>query len=175
MGHQQITNMLRILIISTLAYLGFAQDCPREWREFQDSCYYLVGTEMDWFSADKYCSLYDPTSYKVHLVSIETSAEQEFLADYALTSGVFGWNYWTSLNRIDFEQGWAWAGANQVKMVYQAWGPGQPGGDGACVQMWASQRYRWDDVPCDDAFLNSVGAICEVKKANVPYLPRLNV
>merc|ERR1711894_399361 len=168
MGHQQITNMLRILIISTLAYLGFAQDCPREWREFQDSCYYLVGTEMDWFSADKYCSLYDPTSYKVHLVSIESSAEQEFLADYALTSGTFGLGYWTSGNRIDETQAWLWARTN-TRFRYFNWAPLEPSGNGLCVQMWASSFFQWDDVSC---FAIDIGAICEVEKADlVNFVP----
>merc|ERR1711976_961871 len=56
-------------------------DCPEAWVPFENSCYYILNVPLDWFGAEKYCTMFDPTQYRVHLVSVESQREQEFLAN----------------------------------------------------------------------------------------------
>merc|ERR1712076_12459 len=45
----EVLSMFRLVLLAAFASLAVGQNCPDLWREWGDSCYYLVGVEFDWF------------------------------------------------------------------------------------------------------------------------------
>ena len=54
-------------------------ECPPYFVRYQNTCYRFVAEPMTWFQAAYYCTLFTPTTYKSHLVAIESFAEHEFM------------------------------------------------------------------------------------------------
>ena len=63
------------------------KSCPAEFTEFQGSCYRWVWVEdflldgLVWTEAGRYCNNFGKDDYDVHLVTIESKAEMDFIAN----------------------------------------------------------------------------------------------
>ncbi|KAI0228071.1 hypothetical protein LSAT2_021440, partial [Lamellibrachia satsuma] len=61
--------------------------CPEGFVRFGRSCYYFVPSSLNWFDADQFCTMFVPQTYNVHLVSVESREEQDFLYKYITNDG----------------------------------------------------------------------------------------
>ncbi|XP_075014274.1 C-type lectin domain family 4 member D-like [Calonectris borealis] len=75
--------------------------CPKGWKRFQKSCYYLSDDEMPWAQSEQNC-----TGMGSHLVVINTNAEQTFVTN-ELRQSPIGTNYYIGL-RAQVVGQWQW-------------------------------------------------------------------
>ncbi|XP_063999496.1 C-type lectin domain family 4 member E-like isoform X1 [Pogoniulus pusillus] len=96
--------------------------CPKDWKLFQGSCYYLSTDALSWVESGQNC-----TGMGSHLVVINSKAEQEFLS--SLAKGVFTEayesKYYIGLSTQENGQ-WQWVDQTPYKKADTFWKPGEP-------------------------------------------------
>ncbi|KAJ8036335.1 Macrophage mannose receptor 1 [Holothuria leucospilota] len=130
--------------------------CPAGWNLYRDSCYYSDTSQLNWNSAETYC-----TNQNAHLVAINDEDEQSYISMRVAGIGVDTWiglhdtgnrdNYvWTDGSSLDIDN---WADGN----------PNYPPSGEACVAAKAqdSMEGQWDDMGCT----TNKPYICEKPKA----------
>ncbi|XP_040450273.1 C-type lectin domain family 4 member A isoform X2 [Falco naumanni] len=73
-----LTSLLLLLVCVALVVVLFEGGltcCPKGWKRFQGSCYYLSTDVMSWDDSKQNC-----TGMGSHLVVINSEAEQDFLS-----------------------------------------------------------------------------------------------
>ncbi|XP_061328230.1 C-type lectin domain family 6 member A-like isoform X3 [Pezoporus flaviventris] len=96
--------------------------CPKGWKHFEGSCYYLSGDMMSWADSQQNC-----TGMGSHLVVINSEAEQDFL--FNLVKGVFSNTYETKyyIGLTAYKPGqWQWVDQTPYDMTTTFWKPGEP-------------------------------------------------
>ncbi|XP_030335735.1 C-type lectin domain family 4 member E-like isoform X3 [Strigops habroptila] len=96
--------------------------CPKGWKRFQGSCYYLSDDVMSWAASEQNC-----TGMGSHLVVINSKAEQDFL--FNLAKGVFTTAYETKyyIGLTAYKTGqWQWVDQTPYKKTTTFWKPGEP-------------------------------------------------
>ncbi|XP_028941907.1 C-type lectin domain family 4 member E [Antrostomus carolinensis] len=96
--------------------------CPKGWKRFQESCYYLSDDMMSWAESEQNC-----TGMGSHLVVIDSRAEQEFL--FNLAKGVFSNAYETKyyIGLTSHKNGqWQWVDQTPYEKAATFWKPGEP-------------------------------------------------
>ncbi|NXD67623.1 CLC4E protein, partial [Eolophus roseicapillus] len=127
--------------------------CPKGWKRFQGSCYYLSGDVMSWAASEQNC-----TGMGSHLVVINSKAEQDFLSK-EVKKPSRGENHYIGLSAQDVGQ-WHWVDQTPFNVTAAFWREGEPSNPGheKCVVIHrASGAFNnWNDVQC-----NSHNRICE--------------
>merc|ERR1711976_418444 len=163
---QVAVNMKSFICIGVLFGLALsvsAQDCPRDWVQYEDRCYYVITNAVNWFEADNYCTFLLPGTYKVHLAAINSPQEQQWLQNYLASEPGYRFrNFWTSGNNLDRRVGWKWSSTGGA-VSYTNWAPGEPNASGECMQIWGEVGYQWDDADC----YGPINFICEVGAADL--------
>jgi len=128
--------------------------------------YQVVRGELSWPEAKKRCE-----EMGGHLVSITSPEEQEFVCSLIAQSGIpvdrrpgtsDQWAEWRDklwLGGTDEGSEGRWRWVDGSPWEYAPWVPGQPGGDGNCLNICPHFGGGWNDGSVKDYFL--VGFICE--------------
>ncbi|XP_075269333.1 C-type lectin domain family 4 member A-like [Opisthocomus hoazin] len=126
--------------------------CPKGWKRFQKSCYYLSADLMPLAESEQNC-----TGMGSHLAVITSEAEQTFLTRQ-LPQPRAGVNYYIGLRAQEVGQ-WQWVDGTPFNETAAFWRRGEPSNvtDEMCVVIHAiSTMYNWNDVPCKEHY-----RICE--------------
>ncbi|KAM4670560.1 C-type lectin domain family 4 member A isoform 1-T1 [Amazona ochrocephala] len=127
--------------------------CPKGWKRFQGSCYYLSGDVMSWADSEQNC-----TGMGSHLVVINSKAEQDFLSK-EVKKPTRGENHYIGLSAQKMGQ-WQWVDQTPFNMTAAFWREGEPSNPDyeKCVVIHQTSGVlnNWNDVQC-----NSHNRICE--------------
>ncbi|XP_031591433.2 collectin-12 [Oreochromis aureus] len=127
--------------------------CPREFRNFGDSCYYFSSgsQRLNFDEANRFC-----TNRSAHMLIINNNEEQQFVKKAITGKGYF----WLGLSDREEENVWKWV--DGTIPVFTKWKPGQPDNwkhgheDGEdCAGL--IHEANWNDFYCTDR----IGFICE--------------
>ncbi|NXA52164.1 CLC4D protein, partial [Nothocercus julius] len=122
--------------------------CPKEWKYFQKSCYYLSTDYMSWNDSKTNCS-----GMGSHLVVIKTEAEQVFLSTWIKENIKYGKrnNYFIGLSAQKVGQ-WHWVDQTPFNVTAAFWRIGEPSNvkNEKCVVIhWNEEKHwNWNDIPC---------------------------
>ncbi|NXO40011.1 CLC4D protein, partial [Locustella ochotensis] len=96
--------------------------CPKGWRFFQGSCYYLSLDTMSWAESEQNC-----TGMGSHLVVINSRAEQEFLFNLTKekVTNIYETKYYIGLAAYKSGQ-WQWVDQTPYENTATFWKPGEP-------------------------------------------------
>ncbi|XP_020655518.3 asialoglycoprotein receptor 1 [Pogona vitticeps] len=127
--------------------------CPKDWRSFQESCYWVSRTTASWDDAKRNCERMNS-----HLVIINSPAEQRFIIQQKRPG--FTWIGLTDVTRV-----WKWVDGSDYTLNKEDWAEGQPdhwyghnlGGGEDCVHM--TRLGPWNDNHCSRQLL----WICELE------------
>ncbi|XP_065531253.1 C-type lectin domain family 4 member A isoform X3 [Lathamus discolor] len=126
--------------------------CPKGWKRFQGSCYYLSGDATSWANSEQNC-----TGMGSHLVVITSKAEQDFLSK-EVKKPLRGENHYIGL--IAQMGQWHWVDQTPFNVTAAFWREGEPSNpdDEKCVVIHRTSGLlnNWNDVQC-----NSHHRICE--------------
>ncbi|KFO93108.1 C-type lectin domain family 4 member E, partial [Buceros rhinoceros silvestris] len=90
--------------------------CPKGWKRFQESCYYLSTDTMSWVKSEQNC-----TGMGSRLVVIESAAEQVL---ERCTTDAYETKFYIGLA---YESGeWQWVDQTPYKKAATFWKPGEP-------------------------------------------------
>ncbi|KAM6292358.1 C-type lectin domain family 4 member A-like [Porphyrio hochstetteri] len=115
--------------------------CPKGWKLFQKSCYYISDNTMNWNASVQNCS-----GMGSHLVVINSKEEQEFLTKELLSSPKE--NFYIGLRAWKVRE-WHWI--DHTPFTVEFWRPGEPSNveKEKCVVIHAIPGIQnWNDVPC---------------------------
>ncbi|NXE29542.1 CLC4D protein, partial [Ardeotis kori] len=132
--------------------------CPKAWKRFHKSCYYLSDDMMPLAESVKNC-----TEMGSHLVVINSEAEQAFLTQ-ALQQFPKGTNYYIGLSAQEVSQ-WQWVDRTPYNESATFWRTGEPSNviPEMCVVIHSnSQIHNWNDVRCNRHY-----RICEAPAVTV--------
>ncbi|NXI70099.1 CLC4D protein, partial [Anseranas semipalmata] len=86
--------------------------CPKGWRRFQESCYYISADKMSWGESEQNCS-----GMGSHLVVFNTEAEQIKYVQEA--------NFYIGLSAEEVGQ-WHWVDRTPYNVTAAFWRSGEP-------------------------------------------------
>ncbi|XP_048240434.1 zinc metalloproteinase-disintegrin-like NaMP isoform X2 [Haliotis rufescens] len=144
---------------STSHYQAGCLSCPDDWVAHDGSCYSFVTSQKTWSEAMTSCQ-----ASGANLVSIETSAENEFLKKFLLRFSTCssGWSSWVGGTDKLVEGQWLWSNTGRT-VSYTDWGDNQPdngqSSSNDCMLMCFSEKYRWGGEDCG----TKQSSICEKK------------
>ncbi|KFV64424.1 C-type lectin domain family 4 member D [Dryobates pubescens] len=119
--------------------------CPRDWKLFQESCYYLSSDKLSWAESEQNC-----TGMGAHLVVINSKAEQNFLSK-ELQKYRKGENYYIGLKAQELE-GWHWVDQTPFNETAAFWRIGEPshtyGEDCVVIHRLSEAPNNWNNVGC---------------------------
>ncbi|XP_064265961.1 C-type lectin domain family 4 member E-like [Passer domesticus] len=96
--------------------------CPKGWRRFQRSCYFLSPDTMSWPESEQNCS-----GMGSQLVVISSKAEQEFLFNLAKekATNIYETKFYIGLSA--YKNGkWQWVDQTPYENTVTFWKPGEP-------------------------------------------------
>ncbi|XP_053791105.1 C-type lectin domain family 4 member A-like isoform X2 [Vidua chalybeata] len=128
--------------------------CPKGWRRFQGSCYFLSPDTMSWSESAQNC-----TGMGSQLVVINSKAEQEFLS-VQIGQLMRRDNFYIGLFLEKVGQ-WQWVDKTPYNGTPMFWREGEPSpGHENCTVMHAPEKalYNWNNVKPDTMHHR----ICEV-------------
>ncbi|XP_030906039.2 C-type lectin domain family 4 member E isoform X2 [Melopsittacus undulatus] len=126
--------------------------CPKGWKRFQGSCYYLSGDAMSWADSEQNC-----TGMGSHLVVINSKAEQDFLSK-EVRKLLRGENHYIGLSAQMGQ--WHWVDQTPFNVTAAFWREGEPSNPEyekcVVIHRTSAARNNWNDVQC-----KSHNRICE--------------
>ncbi|XP_069721180.1 C-type lectin domain family 4 member D-like isoform X2 [Phaenicophaeus curvirostris] len=132
--------------------------CPKSWKRFKKSCYYMSVDMMNWDNSEQNC-----TGMGSHLVVINTTAEQTFLTE-VLQQSPRGTNYYIGLTAPAVGQ-WQWVDQTPYNESAVFWRSKEPSNvpTEMCVVIHTKKDIKnWNDVPCENHY-----RICEAAAETV--------
>ncbi|XP_038078743.1 echinoidin-like [Patiria miniata] len=133
--------------------------CPPPWRAFQGHCYLWVDKPMSWMDAERYCQMLSHPGKMVHLASIHSEEEDEFIKMYVRKSSASPTPtpYWIGCSDIEQEGHFRWSDGSDVS--YEGWWPGEPNnvGEEDCTENLFQFSGKWNDVRC----MNENNFVCK--------------
>jgi hypothetical protein len=141
------------------------QGCPKNWKEYGNSCYPFVIPIMSWEDSRANC-----LRYGADLVSILNSAEVDFINKQTKALGIH-YKFWIGLFRnkttSDPKEGWTWSDGSNFTNPQQ-WLPGEPNNyqnNEKCAELSAhSKQWKlWNDFNCAKLY----SSICKRKKGTL--------
>uniref|UniRef100_A0A8D0F8R6 C-type lectin domain-containing protein n=1 Tax=Strix occidentalis caurina TaxID=311401 RepID=A0A8D0F8R6_STROC len=133
--------------------------CPKGWKLFQKSCYYISGNVMPWAESVQNC-----TGMGSHLVVINSEAEQVFISEKIQQSSK-GFHYFIGLSAEKVGQ-WQWVDQTPFNVSAAFWRKGEPSDtdDQKCVaiQRASEPPNNWNDLTCEHHY-----RVCEAAAVTV--------
>ncbi|XP_038059527.1 snaclec CHH-B subunit beta-like [Patiria miniata] len=148
-----------LLVDSGVAALCSSPYCPPPWRAFQGHCYLWVDKPMPWIDAERYCQMLSHPGKMVHLASIHSQEEDEFIKDYVKSaSDVWTPSYWIGFTDIEGKNRFQWSDGSASS--YLGWGPLEPSSPGYedCVECRDDFSHQWNDLLCSE----SIRFVCKL-------------
>ncbi|XP_061328232.1 C-type lectin domain family 4 member A isoform X1 [Pezoporus flaviventris] len=143
-----ISLLLLLLCIALVAVLGeyVWACCPKGWKRFEGSCYYLSGDMMSWSDSEQNC-----TGMGSHLVVINSEAEQDFLSKEVKKHPRRD-NHYIGLSAQMGQ--WHWVDQTPFNVTAAFWREGEPSNPDyeKCVVIHRTSRAlnNWNDIQCSD-------------------------
>ncbi|KAG5866915.1 hypothetical protein JTB14_001413 [Gonioctena quinquepunctata] len=107
---------------------------------------YYIGNifKGNFFHAQQFCRYHG-----MHLLSIATTEENEFVKEEISKSGDGGKSFWTSGTRLPDSQKWIWMSTGK-SVVFSSWDNGEPKDkDKECIEILISnENLVWKNVDC---------------------------
>ncbi|XP_071789713.1 hepatic lectin-like [Asterias amurensis] len=132
-----------------------ADICPPDWHRYDESCYFIITSMMNWFEANRTCAKSRANLAIPNSQSEENYIYREFFQkNFDQTQGA---ELWIGCNDIEEEGKWQDCPLTGETNGYENWGIGEPSDQEKrynCGQVW---RDQWDDTNC----YYSRYAICE--------------
>ncbi|XP_065509868.1 C-type lectin domain family 4 member A-like isoform X2 [Caloenas nicobarica] len=156
-----LISLLLVLVCIALVIVLLGRGwmcCPRGWKRFQGSCYYLSDDMMGWAESKQNC-----TEMGSHLVVINSEAEQDFLTK-DLKQSSKGKNYYIGLSAQKVGQ-WQWVDQTPLNEAAAFWRTNEPSNVDAemCVVIHAIPVIdNWNDARCERHY-----RICEAAAVTV--------
>ncbi|XP_046295976.1 C-type lectin domain family 4 member A-like [Marmota monax] len=126
--------------------------CPKNWKSFSSSCYFISSKQRSWKESQENCS-----RMEAHLVVINSKEEQDFIT----------WNlnkshaYFVGLSDPEGQRHWQWIGQTPYNENTTFWHLGEPNRvQERCVVLNYRKQWGWNDIFC--AHVQS--SICEMMK-----------
>ncbi|NXT76450.1 CLC4E protein, partial [Zapornia atra] len=96
--------------------------CPKGWKHFQKSCYYISEDTTSWDASAQNC-----TGMGSHLVVINSKEEQEFLFNLAKRrlTNAYETKFYIGLSAYKSGQ-WQWVDETPYKTTATFWKPNEP-------------------------------------------------
>ncbi|XP_077872002.1 C-type lectin domain family 4 member A-like [Ictidomys tridecemlineatus] len=145
------TNLECVKINSTMKGKAWSC-CPKNWKSFSFSCYFISSKQRSWKESQENCS-----TMEAHLVVISSKEEQDFLT----------WNlnkshdYFVGLSDPKGQRHWQWIDQTPYNQNTMFWHPGEPNRvQERCVVLNYRKQWGWNDIFC--AHVQS--SICEMMK-----------
>uniref|UniRef100_A0A8D0F7W4 C-type lectin domain-containing protein n=1 Tax=Strix occidentalis caurina TaxID=311401 RepID=A0A8D0F7W4_STROC len=130
--------------------------CPKGWKLFQKSCYYISGNVMPWAESVQNC-----TGMGSHLVVINSEAEQVG----KIQQSSKGFHYFIGLSAEKVGQ-WQWVDQTPFNVSAAFWRKGEPSDtdDQKCVaiQRASEPPNNWNDLTCEHHY-----RVCEAAAVTV--------
>ena len=153
--------MTPVTLLSLLALVcavpAVSGECPPEWMQFGDSCYFLNTQRLPQENASSYCKELNGT-----LAFPDTQEEQDFLWGVFLKHlapfSASGWGPWIGCDDIETEGMWPCINLT----TYVNWVPGEPNDQDRaenCLEQMPIWNGQWNDVPCHQPRVS----LCEVR------------
>ncbi|XP_007250952.3 CD209 antigen-like protein E isoform X1 [Astyanax mexicanus] len=109
-------------------------ECGRGWLKFEDSCYFLSQTRLNWLQSREQCK-----KMGGDLVVISNERVQRFLTQNGLMM------YWIGLSRSDSQQ-WTWI--NNTVLMNSYWSDTRQDGDCVFLNGGSKPRKNWYPNQC---------------------------
>ncbi|NWI86520.1 CLC4A protein, partial [Pitta sordida] len=121
--------------------------CPKGWKRFQKSCYFLSSDLMSWNESLQNC-----TGMGSQLVVINSKEEQEFLSkQLRQMQNHVAENFYIGLREESVDQ-WQWVDKTPYNETVTFWRSGEPseGNDEKCVVIHVETQppNNWNDIGC---------------------------
>ncbi|XP_050761752.1 C-type lectin domain family 4 member A-like [Gymnogyps californianus] len=133
--------------------------CPKGWKRFQKSCYYISDDMMPSAESEQNC-----TGMGSQLVVINSKEEQVFLSKQ-LQQPPRGENYYIGLRAQKVGQ-WHWVDQTPLNVTAAFWRKDEPSNkdDQKCVVIHSTSQLHnnWNDVKCESHY-----RICEAAAVTV--------
>ncbi|XP_038058695.1 alpha-N-acetylgalactosamine-specific lectin-like [Patiria miniata] len=134
--------------------------CPPPWLAFQGHCYQWVDKQMSWMDAERHCQMLSHPGKMVHLASIHSEEEDEFISDYVKEASGNPSNppgYWMGYNDHQQENTFTWTDGSDS--AYDNWQPREPNDSNGedCVERHQFFN-KWNDLDCS----NKLTFVCKM-------------
>ena len=145
--------------------MNVRQGCPKDWKEYGNSCYLFVTLPFDYHPMTWKESRANCKQYGAELVSIHNSLEADFIRQQiSATSGENYEHFWIGLYRSkttdDPKEGWEWSDGSNFTNPLQ-WNLNEPEQNEDCGVVFPLHNGL-DSSYC----LNYFSRICKRKKGN---------
>uniref|UniRef100_UPI0040386542 C-type lectin domain family 4 member A-like n=1 Tax=Callospermophilus lateralis TaxID=76772 RepID=UPI0040386542 len=129
--------------------------CPKNWKSFSSSCYFISTDAKSWNASQENCS-----QMEAHLVVINSKEEQDFLPqNMDKTAASF-----VGISDPEGQGHWQWIDQTPYNKSATFWHPGEPShSEERCVLVNhrpTSAQWGWNDIPCKDHHQS----VCEMMK-----------
>lgn len=114
----------------------------KDWYKFEDSCYKLSTTSVQWEEAADECS-----KIGAYLVEVNSIEENQYIAKTFLKKGTI---VWLGGSDLDSEGQWVWK-KSKYPLGYQGWQKSEPNGGVLenCLHIYEfNQDGVWNDINC---------------------------
>ena len=147
-----ITTSVCLMSDGSVAALCSTPYCPPPWRTYQGHCYQLVDIRKSWTDAERYCLMLSHPGKSVHIASINSKEEDDFIGEYLVnSSGITDDGYWIGYREYEREGLFQWADGSSAS--YENWHPAEPNnkyGTEDCVEKYKQYGLRtWNDIHCN--------------------------
>ncbi|XP_027761880.1 C-type lectin domain family 4 member E-like [Empidonax traillii] len=119
--------------------------CPKGWKRFQNSCYFLSLDKMSWAESEQNC-----TGMGSQLVVINSEEEQVFLSKQ-IKQGARGEDFYIGL-RAEIKDQWQWVDKTPYNVTAAFWQRNEPSDnkDEDCVAIHRDSEIpnNWNNVRC---------------------------
>ena len=152
--------MTPVTLLSLLALVcavpAVSGECPPEWMQFGDSCYFLNTERLPQENASSYCK-----ELNGNLAFPDTQEEQDFLwgvyLEHLAPFSYIHWGPWIGCDDKETEGVWPC-----INLTYVNWTPNEPNDfDGAedCSELGPGWNGKWNDVSCHQPRVS----VCELR------------
>ena len=122
--------------------------CENGWKSYGNNCYLFGLNKLKWHDAKKECE-----RRHSHLVTIDNSAENNWLGSEVVITGITDYTLWIGANDLIKEGKWTWV-SDRSTISYSNWAKGEPNNDRGvehCGQLYYNQHsFPWNDAACSD-------------------------
>ncbi|XP_071957858.1 lymphocyte antigen 75-like [Antedon mediterranea] len=136
-------QVLTVVLLWNIIGLGKASTaaiykCPYDWKLFEDTCYLLDGSLLNWNDANAFCQ-----KQNASLVSITSQSENEYIQQMAQDKS---YDYiWIGLNFQNFSRNWYWT--TEEILLYTKWQGTPDIASGECAYFNTSNGL-WSNMLC---------------------------
>ncbi|XP_027626905.1 C-type lectin domain family 4 member A-like isoform X5 [Tupaia chinensis] len=127
--------------------------CPKNWKSFGSSCYFVSTEQKSWQESEKNCS-----GMGAHLLVINSQEEQEFITKDLRKN----FAYYMGLSDPEGQRHWQWVDQTPYNKNVTFWHPGEPSDtvERCVIINFSRKTWGWNDARCPQP----QHSICKMKE-----------